>query len=72
MFVIKWNGSLFIAGGSDGKIATSPDGITWTYLPALSTTTWGTALIYDMITYSSKVMVAAASQQGQIAITPYP
>jgi hypothetical protein len=46
---IIWANNQFIAGGTNGKIATSSDGITWSVNENLSKTGWGDSVILDII-----------------------
>jgi hypothetical protein len=70
---IAWSGSKFcvvggIGTGSGGKVATSPDGITWTYQPNLSSTTWGTTVPAGIAAISTKFVVGGNA--GSIATSP--
>jgi hypothetical protein len=68
---ICFGNNRFIAGGTLGKIATSPDGITWTVRTSLSTGTWGAArqvgaIVWDPI-HSQFIAVGAT---GGCATSP--
>ena len=64
---LAWNGSVFVAGGGDGNIATSPDGVTWTHQPQIKTTAWGTSWVYALAGNGSVFVAGDAS--GNIAIS---
>ena len=57
---IKWNGSLFYLIGSYGRMATSPDGITWTYNGNLATA-MGTYYPTDFYILGNKIVVICTS-----------
>jgi hypothetical protein len=59
------DGNIFVVGGSGGRIATSPDGITWTFRNSLQNTTWGTAEVRKMIWDGSTFV--AAGDTGKVA-----
>ena len=42
-FCCAWNGSLWCMGSDNGRIGTSPDGITWTNRTSLSSSAWGSS-----------------------------
>ena len=55
--------------GSDGKVATSPDGITWTNQTGLSSTAWGPVWevrtgVWDGTQY------VVGGQSGSVATSP--
>ena len=61
---VTYGGGQWVAGASSGKLATSPDGVTWT----LRTSTFSTAHIYA-VTYGNGLYVAVGSS-GKIATSP--
>ena len=65
VYSIAWNGSVFVVGGTGGKIATSPDGINWTYRGGLAATSFGTSLVKSLA-WTGKIFVAISqgSYQG--------
>jgi hypothetical protein len=67
---INWNGSQFLIVGNNGKVATSPNGITWTYRPNLSTTAWGNDPVYAIAWDGSQYLIGGGSGQGTTAGPP--
>ncbi len=65
---IVWNGSIFVVGGDSGRIATSPDGITWTYQSGLASTGWSTSGVF-VIKWNGSLFIAGGSD-GKIATSP--
>ena len=57
-------GGLWVAAGNLGKLATSPDGITWTQ----QTSGFGTSLIYAVANDGSQWV--AAGNLGKLATSP--
>ena len=47
-YAIAWNSSIFCVAGDKGRVATSPDGVTWTVQSGLQNTTWGWMNIADI------------------------
>jgi hypothetical protein len=70
LYDIVWNGSVFCAGGSSGKIFTSPDGITWTERTQLTTTAWGTYSVGCMAWNGSKFIIGASDGNYTLATSP--
>ena len=73
VYAITWNGSKFcIAGGSGtgtgGKVATSLDGVTWTYQPGLIASSWGTTTPQSIASTSNKFIVVGNG--GAVATSP--
>lgn len=64
---ILWNGSLFMAWTSNGKVATSPDGLTWTSRN-ISSVGWGSPAL--AIVWSGTQFVATAIYAGMVATSP--
>jgi hypothetical protein len=65
--VLVVQGTQLLTAGTAGHVATSPDGVTWTYQPSLRTSTWGT---------SNSVLAAASNGTitlvaGNIGATAY-
>jgi len=58
---IGYNGSLYVMCGSSGGIATSTDLVNWTYRSSLSSTTWSTNQIQDIVWTGSKWVIAGAA-----------
>jgi hypothetical protein len=73
---IAWNGSVFCIGGENnaglgGSIATSADGVTWTYqngLKATGPTGWAGGSVYDLIWTGSQFCVVG--QDAGFATSP--
>jgi len=59
---VVWNGSFFVIGGSQAAIATSPDGITWTFRNGLQTV-WGTQAVL-CIAWNGTTFVAGGSRNA--------
>ena len=57
LYSMVWTGSYYVLGGRNGLISTSPDGITWTYQPALRLSSYGTASVYALA-YSAGTLIA--------------
>lgn len=64
---INWNGSQFLAVGNNGKVATSPNGITWTYRSNLATGTWGNAPVRAIGWDGSKYLIGGGIDDGASA-----
>jgi hypothetical protein len=63
-----WTGSYFVIAGNSGKIATSPDGTTWTNRTQLSTTGWSTNTQGNaMERNSAGLIVVGGNTAGRIA-----
>ena len=53
IYTIIWDGNKFIIGGDEGRLASSPDGITWTYISSLAENpSWGVATRLTTLVYS--------------------
>ena len=59
---VVWNGSFFVIGGSQAAIATSPDGITWTFRNGLQTA-WATQAVL-CIAWNGSMFVAGGSRNA--------
>lgn len=68
VFDFVWSGSLLMAVGSSGGVATSPDGINWTNRTGLSSTTWGSTNVDGVVWNGSVFLVYGDS--GKIATSP--
>ena len=64
-YSIVWDGSKFCAVGDLGKVATSTDGVIWTYQTGLSSTAWGTIIANSIAWNGSKFCVVGNS--GKVA-----
>jgi hypothetical protein len=61
---IATNGSIFVAGSNGGRIATSSDGVNWTYQAQLSTTAWGGTNIVQIIWNGTKFLAIGSAAQA--------
>ena len=52
------NGSTYVAGSSNGRIATSRDGIVWTATESLRSTAWGTSAAVNAIAWTGTSYIA--------------
>ena len=66
---IVWTGSQFCAVGGDGKVATSPDGITWTNRTGLSSTAWGIGDAVESIVWTG-TQFCVVGNSGKVATSP--
>ncbi len=66
---VVWGGTVFCAIGEDGKIATSPDGITWTNRTSLPGTTWGTSAVVRGIVWTGAQFVVIGDD-NKVATSP--
>lgn len=55
---ITYNGTTYVIGGAGGKIATSTDGVTWTYRSGLSSSGWGYTSTVNKIKWLNNKFVA--------------
>ena len=55
---VIWTGTQYVVVGFSGKVATSPDGITWIYQEGLRSTTWGTANAANSIVWTGMQLAA--------------
>jgi hypothetical protein len=62
---MTWIGDRFVAGGNTGQIATSTDGLTWTYYATLKATTYASNPVYGLA-YNGTVLVAIGGA-GRVA-----
>ena len=63
-FQMAWNGSVFCGCGDQGRIATSPDGITWTSREGLRSTAFGTSQTALSILWGGDKFVVLGSSGG--------
>lgn len=69
VMTIESNGTILIAGGTGGTVATSADnGVSWTYQAGLSGTTWGAADV-NVIKWNGSFFIAGGTS-GKIATSP--
>jgi len=61
---LAWSGSIFCAGGSNGNIATSSDGITWTLRTGLKSTTFGTQTVLCLAFGGGQFLAIGNSSAG--------
>jgi len=65
---VTWAGTGFCAIGGNGRAATSPDGVTWTNRPGLTSTPWGTNYGYALAWSGTKLVAGGAG--GAAATSP--
>ena len=66
---VCWNGYQFTLVGFRGRVATSTDMQTWTYVAALSLTTWGTATVRCCAADLSTNLILVGGDNGQLALS---
>lgn len=64
-----WNGYQFTLVGFRGRVATSTDMQTWTYVPSLSLTTWGSVNVRCCAADLSTNLILVGGDNGQIALS---
>lgn len=62
---LAYSGSLFVAAGDSGKVATSTDGTTWTYSGGLASTDWGSSNVNSIVWTGSQFV--AVGDSGKVA-----
>ena len=68
VYDVAWDGSKFVAVTTSGRVATSPDGVTWTNQTGLSSTGWSTTYITSINWNGSQFLVAGGT--GKVATSP--
>ena len=64
-----WNGSQYLIVGGNGRVATSPDAITWTYQPGLRNTAWSGLDNANAVVWNGLKYVVVGSN-AKIATSP--
>ncbi len=64
---VAWGNDKFVAVGDNGKIATSPDGITWAFNTSLRDGAWGTNSHILAVSYHASLGFVVAGNDGKLA-----
>lgn len=67
-FDVAWDGSKFLVAGGSGRLATSPDGVSFTYQGGLAATTFSTSSVNVVNWNGSQFIVGGIG--GRIATSP--
>ena len=71
VYGLVWTGSIYVAVGSSGRVATSTNAVTWTYQSGLSTATnWGPSFIPALSIAWSGTQFVVGGGFGGIATSP--
>ena len=65
---VVWAGTQFCAAGDSGSIATSPDGVTWTFRPGLRQSAWGGDSVSSIVWTGTQFCVVG--YYGKAATSP--